>query len=181
MSDSLWPRGLQNARPPCPSPTPAVYLNSCPLSRWCRPTNSSSVIPFPCLQSFPASGSFQMSQFFTSGGQSIGALSSASVLPMSIQGWFLLGLTGLISLLSKGLIRLFSSNTVWRHQLFSAQPLFIVQFSYPCMTIGKTGADAEAPILWLPDAKNWLIGKDPDAGKDWRQKEKRATEFKMVR
>ena len=89
MSDSLQPHGLQHTRPPCPSSTPGVYSNSCPLSWWCHPTISSSVVPFSYhLQSFPASGSFQMSQFFTSGGQSIGVLASASVLPMNIQDWF---------------------------------------------------------------------------------------------
>ena len=94
MSDSLQPYGLQHARPACPSPTPGAYSNSCPLSRWCHPTIWSSVIPFfSCLQSFPASGSFQMSQFFTSGGQSIAVLALASVLPMNIQDWFPLGLT----------------------------------------------------------------------------------------
>ena len=97
VSDSLWPYGLQHARPPCPSPTPGVYSNSCPLSRWCHPTISSSVIPFSSrLQSFPASGSLPMSQFFTSGGQSIGASASASVLPMNIQDWFPLGYDGLV-------------------------------------------------------------------------------------
>jgi len=101
MSDSLQPHGLQHSRPPCPSPTPGVYPNSCPLSWWCHPTISSSVIPFSsCPQSFPASGSFPMSQLFASGGQSIGASASASVFLQSIQGWFLLILTGLISLLS---------------------------------------------------------------------------------
>ena len=115
MSDSLRPHGLQDARPPCPSPTPRVYSNSCTLSRWCHPTISSSVIPFSsCLQSFPASGSFQMSQLFASGGQSIGA--SALVLPMNIQGWFPLGLTGLNSLLSKGLSGVFSTITIWKQQ-----------------------------------------------------------------
>ena len=98
------------------------YSNSCPLSQWCHPTMSSSVVPFSCPQSFPASGSFPMSQLFTSGGQSIGASASASVLPMNIQGWFPLGLTGLISLLSKGLSRIFSSTTVRKHQFFSTQP-----------------------------------------------------------
>ena len=99
MSDSLWPHGLQHARLPCPSPTPGVYSNSCPLSRWCHPTISSSFIPFSsCPQSFPASGSFPMSQLFTSGGQSIGVSASASVLPMNTQDWFPLGLTGWISL-----------------------------------------------------------------------------------
>ena len=109
VSDSLWPHGLQHARPPCPSPTPGVYSNSRPLSWWCHPTISSSVIPFPShLQSFPASGSFQMSQFFASGGQSIGVSALASVLPMNIQDWFPLGLTGWISLQFKGLSRVFS-------------------------------------------------------------------------
>ena len=92
MSDSLWPHGLHHARLPCPSPTPGVYSNTCPLSGWCHPTISSSITPFSsCLQSFPASGSSQMSQFFASGGQSIGIWASALVLPMNIQDWFLLG------------------------------------------------------------------------------------------
>ena len=116
---TLRPHGLQNARPPCLSPTPRVYLNSCPLSRWCHPTISSSVVPFSShLQSFPASGSFQMSQSFTSGGQSIGA--SISVLPMNIQDWFPLGLTGVI-LQSKGLSRVFSNTIVQKHQFFGTQ------------------------------------------------------------
>ena len=110
VSDSLWPYGPQHARPPYPSPTPGVHPNPYPSSRWCHPTISSSVISFSsCLQSFPASGSFPISQLFTSGGQSIGA--SASVLPMNIQDWFPLGLTGLISLQSKGLSRVFSINS----------------------------------------------------------------------
>ena len=98
VSNSLQPHGLQHARLPCLSPTPGAYSNSCPLSQWCHPTISSSVIPSSCLQSFPTSGSFLMSQLFTSDGQSIGASASASVLLMNIQGWFPLGLTGLISL-----------------------------------------------------------------------------------
>ena len=103
LSDCLWPNGLQHARPPYPSPTPGVYSNSCPLSRWCHSTISSSLTPFSShLQSFSASGSFLMSQFFASGGQSIGVSASASVLPMNIQDWFPLGWTGWISLLSKG-------------------------------------------------------------------------------
>ena len=123
MSDSLQPHGLQHARPPCPSPPARVYSNSCPLSRWCHPTISSSVIPFSsCLQSFPASGSFPMSQFFASGSQSTGASASTSVLPMNIQDWFPLGWTGWISLLSKGLSRVFSNTTVQKHQFFGAQP-----------------------------------------------------------
>ena len=123
VSDSLRPHELQHARPPCPSPTPRVYSNSCPLSLWCHPTISSSVIPFSShLQSFPASGSFQMSQLFTSGGQSIGVSASTSVLPMNIQDWFPLGWTGWISLQSKGLSRVFSSTTVQNHQFFGSQP-----------------------------------------------------------
>ena len=122
VSDSLWPHGLQHTRPSCPSPTPGVYSNSCPLSQWCHLTISSSVVPFSsCLQSFPASGSFQMSQFFATGGQSIGISASASVLPMNMQDWFPLGWTGWISLLSKGLSRILSNNTVQKHQFFGTQ------------------------------------------------------------
>ena len=120
-SDSLQPHGLQYARPPCPSPTPGAYWNSCPLSQWCHPTISSSVIPFSQLQSLPASRSFPMSQLFKPGGQNIGVSASASVLPMNIQDWFPLGWTGWISLLSKGLLRVFSNTTVQKHQLFSTQ------------------------------------------------------------
>ena len=121
VSDSLWPHGLQHTRPRCLSPTRGACSNSRPLRRWCHPTISSSVIPFSHLQSFPASGSFQMSQFFASGGQSIGASASASVLPMNIQDWFPLGWTGWISLLPKGLWRVFSNTTVQKHQFFSTQ------------------------------------------------------------
>ena len=117
VSESLRPHGLQHARPPCPSPTPGAYSNSCPWSRWGHPAISSSVVPSSsCLQSFPASGSFPMSQLFASGGQSIGVSASTSVLPMNIQDWFPLGLTGWISLLSKGLSRVFSSTAVQKHQ-----------------------------------------------------------------
>ena len=123
VSNSLWPHEPQHARPPCPSPTPGVHPNPCPLSQWCHPTISSSVTRFPsCHQSFPASGSFPVSQLFASGRQSIGASSSASVFPMNVQGWFPLGLTGLISLLSKGLSRVSSSTTVQKHQFFGTQP-----------------------------------------------------------
>ena len=112
VSNSLPPHGLQHTRLPCPSPTPGVYSNSCPSCQWCHPTVSSSAIPFSsCPQSFPASGSFQMSRFFTSGGQIIGVSASASVLPMNIQDWFPLWLTGWISLKSK-LSRVFSNTTV---------------------------------------------------------------------
>ena len=120
VSDSLQPHGLQHARFPCPSPTPGVCSNSCPSSWWCHPTIPSSVVPFSsCLQSFPASGSYQMSHFFSSGGQSIGA--SASVLPMNIQDWFPWGLTGWIFLQSKGLARVFCNTTVQKHQFFGHQ------------------------------------------------------------
>ena len=121
VSNSLWSHGLQHTRLLCPSPTPRAYSNSCPLSWWCHPTILSSVIPSSRFQSFPASGSFPMSQFFTSGGQSIGASSSASILPTNIQDWFPLGLTDWISLLSKGLSRVFSNTTVQKHQFFGAQ------------------------------------------------------------
>ena len=120
MSDSLQPHGLQHARLPCPSPSPREGSNSCPSSRWCHPIISPSVVPFSsCLQSIPTSGSFQMSQLFPSGGQSTGAPASAIVLPMNIQDYFPLGLTGLISLLSNGLSRVFSNTTVQKHQKYS--------------------------------------------------------------
>ena len=122
VSSSLWPHESQHARPPCPSPTPGVYPNWCPSSWWWHPTISSSVVPFSsCPQSFPASGSFPMSQLFTWGGQSIGVSASASVLPINTQDWAPLGWTGWISLQSKGLSRVFSNTTVQKHQFFSAQ------------------------------------------------------------
>jgi len=122
VSDSLRPHGLQHTRHPCPSLTPGVYSNSCPSSWCCHPTISSSVVPFSShLQSFPASGSFQMSQFFASGGQSIGVSALVSVLPMNIQDWFPLGWTGWISLQFKGLSRVFANTTVQKHQFFGAQ------------------------------------------------------------
>ena len=122
VSNSLWLYGLQNARPPCPSPTPGACSNSCPLSRWCHPAISSSVFPSSsCPQSFPASGFFPVSQTFPSGGQSMGVSASASVLPVNIQDWFPLGWTGWISLQSKGLSRVFSNTTVQKHQFFGTQ------------------------------------------------------------
>ena len=122
VSDSSWPHGLQHSRPDCPSPTPGVYSNSCPSSRWCHPTISSSVVPFSsCLQSLPASGSFQMSQLFAWGGQSIGVSASTSVLPMNTQYWSALGWTSWIFLQSKGLSRDFSNTTVQKHQFFGTQ------------------------------------------------------------
>ena len=133
VSDSLQPHGLQHARLPCPSPSPRVFSNSCPLTQWSHATISSSVTPFSsCPQSFRASGYSPMSGLFTTVGQSTGTLASASVLPVNIQGWFPLGLTGLISLLSKGLSRLFTSTTVWRHQFFGALP-FLLSSSHICI------------------------------------------------
>ena len=129
----MWPHGVQNTRLPCPSPIPRACSNSYPSSRWYHPTISSSVVPFSsCLQSSLASGSFLMNQFFISDGQSIGASASASVFPMNIQEWFPLGLTGLISLQSKGLSRVFSNTTVQKHQFFSTQPYFGPNLSSIC-------------------------------------------------
>ena len=122
MSDSLWPHEPQHTRPPCPSPIARVHPNPCPLSQWCHPTISSSVVPFSsCPQSFPASGSFKISQLFASGGQSIGVSASTSVLPMDTQDWSPLGWTGWISLQSKGLLRVFSNTTIQKHQFFCAK------------------------------------------------------------
>ena len=122
MSNYLQPHGLQHARPPCLSASPRVYSNLCPLSWWCHPTISSSVVPFSShLQFFPASGFFQMSQFFASRGQSTGVSASVSVFPMNIQDWFPLGWTGWISLQSKGLSEVFFNATVQKHQFFGTQ------------------------------------------------------------
>ena len=121
ISNSLWPHELQHAWLPCPSPSPGTCSNSWPLSPWCHPTISSSVIPFSCPQSLPASGSFPMSQFFPSGGQSIGVSAFAWILPVNIQDWFPLGWTGWISSQSKGLSRVFCNTTVQKHQFFGAQ------------------------------------------------------------
>ena len=138
VSDSLWPHALQHARLLCSSPTPQACSNSCPSSWWCHPTISSSVISFSsCLPSFPASGYFPMSQFFARGGQSVGVSASVSVLPMNIQDWFPLGLTGWISLQSKGLSRVFSNTTVQKHQFFGTQFSLWSNSHYLCMTIGK--------------------------------------------
>ena len=144
VSDSLRLHGLQHAGLPCPSLSLGVCSNSCPLSPWCYPTISSSVIPFSsCLQSFPESGSFPMSQLFALGGQGIGA--SASILPMNIQGWFHLRLTGLISWLLKGLLRVLSSITIQKHQFFSTQPS-LWSNTHPYMTTGKTIALLNGPL-----------------------------------
>ena len=151
MSSSLQLHGLQHTRLPCPSLSPGACSDSCPLSQWCHPTISSSVVPFSsCPQSFPASGSFPMSRLFTSGSQSIRA--SATVLPMNIQGWLPLGLTGLISLLSKRLSRVFSSTTVQKHQFFSTQPS-LWSNSHTCTWL------LEKPQLWLygPLSAKWYV------------------------
>ena len=143
VSDSLRSHGLQHARPPCSSPTPGVYSNSCPLSLWCHPTISSSVLPFSsCPQSFPASGSFQMSQLFTSGGQSIWVSASASVLPMDIQDWFPLGLISFridwLDLLAvQGTLNSLLQHHSSKALILPCSALFIVQFSHPYMTTGK--------------------------------------------
>ena len=136
MSDSLWPHESQHARPPCPSPTPGVYSNSCPSSRWYHPAISFSVIPFPsCPQSLPASGFFLMSQLFTWGGQSIGVSASASVLPMNTQDWSPLGWTGWISLQSRGLSRVFSNTTVQKFNLpLKATACYSYLKEQPCFT-----------------------------------------------
>ena len=140
LSNSLWPHGLQHARPPCPSPTPRVYSNSCPLTWWWYPTISSSVVPFTsCLQSFPASGSFQMSHFFAWGHQSIGDSASTSVLPVNIQDWSPLGWTGWISLQSvKGTLKSLFQHHSSKASILWHSAFFIVQLSHPYMTTGET-------------------------------------------
>ena len=143
MSDSSQPHESQHARPPCPSPTPGVYSNSCPLSRWCHPAISSSVVPFSsCPQSLPASGSFPMSQLFAWGSQRTGVSASASVLPMNTQDWSPLGWPGLISLQSKGLSRVLSNTTVQKQN--------IVILLYPQGMDSRTLADTK--IYW------WVLG-----------------------
>ena len=136
VTNSLRPHELQHARPPCPSPTPWVHPYPCPLSRWCHPTISSSVVPFSCPQPFPASGYFQMNQLFASGGQSIGVAASTSVLPMYSQDWSPLGWTSWISLHSKELARVFSNTTV-QASILRCSVFFIVEFSHPYMTLEK--------------------------------------------
>ena len=148
MCDYLWPQGLQHTRPRCPSSTPRVCSNSFPLSCWCHPTTTSSVVHFSsCLQSSPVSGSFPMSQFLIPSGQSIGASALASVLPMNIQDWFPLGVTGLISLQSKGLSRVFSNTKInWsKASILQHSAFFRVQLSHPYRTTGKT----IALIRWM--------------------------------
>ena len=153
VSSSLWTHGLQHASLPCPLPTPGACSNSCPLSQWCHLTISSSVIPFSSgLQSFPASGSFPISQFSASGGQSIGVSVSVTVLPINSQDWFPLRLTGWISLQSKGLSRVFFNTTVWKHQFFGAQPSFWSNSHIHSWLLQK-------PWLWLSVQKIVLLYK----------------------
>ena len=143
VSDSLQPHGLQHARPPCPSPTPGVYSNSCPLSQQYHPTISSSVVPFSsCLQSFPASGSFQMSQFFTSGGQSIGVSASVLVLPMNIQDWFSIRMDWLDLLATQGTLKTLLQHHSSKASVLQSSAFFTVQLSHQYTTTGKT-------IAWL--------------------------------
>ena len=139
MSDSLWPQESQHARPTRPSPTPGVYPNPCLLSWWCHPTISSSVVPFSSRpQSVPASGSFHMSQFFPSGGQSIGVSTSTSVLLMNTEDWSPLGWTGWIYLQSKGLLKSLLQHHTSKASILWCSAVLIVQFSHPYMTTGKT-------------------------------------------
>ena len=139
VSDSLQPHGLQHTRPPCSSPTPRVYSNSCPLNQWCHPTISSSVIPFSsCLQSFPASGSFQMSQFFASGSQSIGVSATTSVLPMNVQDWSPLEWTGWICLQSKGTLKSLLQHHSSKASILRCSAFFIIQIWHLYTTTGKT-------------------------------------------
>ena len=154
MSDSLRPHESQHARPPCPSPTPGVYSNSCPSSRWCNPTISSSVVPFSsCPQSLPASGSFPMSQLFTWGGQSIGVSTSALVLPVNTEDWSPLGWTGWISLQSRGLSSFLQHHNS-KASIFRRSAFFTVQLSHPYMTTGKTIAltrwTCVGKVMFLP-------------------------------
>ena len=144
---TLRPQGLQHARPRCSSPTPRIYSNSCPLSQWCHPTISSSVVYFSsCLKSFPVSGSFPMSQFFASGGQSIRVSVSALVLAMNIQDWFSLGLTGLISLQSKGLFKSLLQHHSSKASILWCSVFFIVQLSHSYMTTRKTKLWLDGPL-----------------------------------
>ena len=145
---TVRPHELQHTRPPCPSPTPGVYPNPCALSQWCHPTISSSVVPFSsCPQSVPASGSFQMSQIFASGSQSIGVSASTSVLPMNTQDWSPVGWTGWISLQSKGLSRVFSNTTVQRHQFFCAQLSLQSNFYIHTWLLEKPQPWLDGPLL----------------------------------
>ena len=165
VSDSLWPHEPQHTRPPCPSPTPGVYPNPCPLSRWCHPTISSSVIPFSsCPQSFPASGSFPMSQLFTSNDQSIGVSVSTSFLPTNTQDWSLLGWSDWISSQSKGLSGVFSNTRVEKHQFFSSVLSFLYSptlttIYFPGDSDGKASAYNTGDLGSIPGS-----GRSPGEG-----------------
>ena len=162
VSDLLWSHWLQHTRLPCPLLSPRACSNSCPSSRWCHPTISSSVVPFSsCPQSLPASWSFPMSQLLASGGQSIGVSASASVLPMNIQCLFPLGLTGLISLQSKGFSRVFSNTTIWKHQFFGTQPSLqstLTSMGFSLSSVGKDSAcntgDLGSILGWIKVKRN---------------------------
>ena len=195
MSDSLQPHELQHTKLPCLSLAPRVCSNSCLLSRWHQPTISSSVSFFSsCPQYFLASGAFPVSQFFHIRWPNIETSASASLISINIQGWFPSGLTDLISVLSKVLSRVFSSTTVQKQQFFGvgedSWEYFRLQGDQTSSPEGNQSwifigridaeAEAEAPVLCPPDVKNWLIGKDPDAGKDWRQDENRTTKNEVV-
>ena len=170
MSDSLQPQGLWHSRPPCTSLTPGIYSNSSPLSHWCHPTISYSVIPFSsCLQSFPASGSFPMSQLFISGGQSIGVSASASVFPMNTRDWSPLGWTSWISLQSKGLSRVFFNTLFWKHQFFSVKPTSAGS-SKKQESSRKTSASA---LLTIP--KSLTVWITINCGKFWKRCEYQTT------
>ena len=159
MSDSLQPHGVQHARLPCPLPTLEAYSNSCPLSWWCRPTISSFVVSFTsCLQSFPASGSFPMSQFFASGGPSTGASASESFLPVNIQDWFPLGWTGWVSLQSRGLSRVFSNTTVQKHQLFGTQ----FSLGSRAAMYGYTYCTLQSPGSTIHILRRWIASHLPE-------------------
>ena len=167
MSDSLQSHGLQYTSLPCPSPTPGASSNSCPLSRWCHPTISSSVVPFSsCLQSFPASGSFQVSQFFASGGQSIRVSASTSVLPVSTQDWSPLGWTGWIFLQSKGLSKSLLQHHSSKASILWRSAFFIVQLSHPYMTSPRSFS-----LTWEKEVKETSI-LNKEMEEQWRNRRK---------
>ena len=155
MSYSLWSHGLQHARLPCPSLSFEICSNSYPLSQWCHLAISSSVATFSCFQFFPASGSFPMNQLFAAGGQSIGTSASSSVLPMNVQGWFPLGLTGLI-LQSKGLSRVFSSTTTWKHALVPSILVKILDTIVSLLYLSQNLLSCKSnPVIWMLKVNLW--------------------------
>ena len=165
MSNSLWPHELQHIRLPCPSQAHRVYSNLCPMRRWCHPIISSSVVPFSSrLQSFPASGSFQMSQLFTSGSQSIGVSASASPLPVNIQDWFPLGLTGWTSLQSKGLSRVLLQHHSSKASILQCSALFMVQLSHLSHLTSRISYISHLQLSHLTEAQYSLI---PSSSLSW--------------